>query len=78
MMKERGLSKSLRLMFSSGMVVGLGLMAPVVMAQQILAQDAAQQVQTQSVLAQAAESTVEAATPVAKKKVVAAKAEPGM
>ncbi len=52
MMKERGLSKSLRLMFSGGMAVGLGLMAHSVLAQEVQAQAASPQIQAQGTVAQ--------------------------
>ncbi|MGS0743455.1 TonB-dependent receptor [Glaciimonas sp. GG7] len=45
MIKERGLSRSLRLMFSGGVAVGLGLLAHSVQAQETKQDDAPQQVQ---------------------------------
>lgn len=45
MMKERGLPRSLRLMFSGGVAVGLGLLAHSVQAQETKTDDAPQQMQ---------------------------------
>jgi len=45
MMKERGLPRSLRLMFSGGVAVGLGLLAHSVQAQETKTDDAPQQLQ---------------------------------
>ncbi|WP_228124553.1 TonB-dependent receptor [Glaciimonas soli] len=46
------MSKSLRLMFSGGMAVGLGLMAHSVLAQEVQAQAASSQIQAQGTVAQ--------------------------